>query len=271
MKLPSPVRFPLASALGLAFSLFVVSATQAQVLYRQTFGSTENNVSVNTVGWTVATGTSGTDYTTSFTTSPGVGGWITHSTGNPTNLPNVNTGTPSSSQSLGIAIVSLSSNDIRNGLIYTNQFSLNPSTYTEGLTFSWTQGNSNVNALYQVALQINGSWYASTQTFKNTTAVSSASNFATQAESGSFTFNTQAASWMNLNFTLGSTLNLGSVLAADLPAGAITGFGLYMTSPAAVTARFDTFTITAVPEPATATLILLGTATSLLIRRRRKS
>lgn len=270
MKL-SPLRLPLAQALGIVFSLLIVSAAQAQVLYRQTFGATGNNVSVDTVGWTVATGTSGTDYTTTFTTSPGVGGWIASSTGNPTNLPNVNTGAPSANESAGIAIVSLSANDIRNGIIYTNQFSLNPAAYTEGLTFSWTQGNNNVNALYQVALQINGSWYASTQTFKNTTTVSSASDFATQAESMSFNFNTQAASWMNLNFTLGSALTLGSILSADLPSGSITGFGLYMTSPNSVTARFDTFTITAVPEPATATLILLGTATSLLIRRRRRS
>lgn len=261
-----------AFALG-SFALLCLATTslQAQVLYRQTFGTTSNNVSVGSVGWTVATGATATNYTTGFDTANGLGGWLNNSNGNPQNLPNVNTGSATVSQSTGLAVVSLANASNRLGIIYTSQFSLNPADYSAGLQFSWNQGNNSTTINYRVAIQVNGAWYASTQTFANATSVSSVGNFASQSVAMTFNFNTLAATWRNLDFTLGSTLALGSTLTSNLSAGNITGFGLYMDSASGGTSRFDTFTITAVPEPTTVGLALLGLAGGLLISRRRRS
>jgi len=257
---------------GAALAVFALtaSATQAQVLYRQTYGTTSNNSSFSNVGWTVATGATATNYTSTFNTADGLGGWLNNSGGTPQNLPNVNTGGTSASESLGLAVVSLTNSSNRLGMLYTTQFSLNPADYA-GLTFSWNQGNASTNIAYRVAIQIGGSWYASSQSFANTTAVGSVANFATQSEAKSFAFSNLAASWLALDFTLGSELELGSALSSNLPTGNITGFGIYMASSSGATARMDTFTITAVPEPTTSAMLLLGAAGSLLISRKRRA
>lgn len=260
-----------AIALG-SFALLCLATTslQAQVLYRQTFGTTTNNVSVGTVGWTVATGEGATNYTTGFSTGNGLGGWLNNSNGNPQNLPNINTGSTSTSETTGLAVVSLTNSSNHLGIIYTSPFSLNPADYSAGLQFSWNQGNSSTTINYRVAIQVNGAWYASTQTFANATAVGSVANFASQSVAMTFDFNTLAATWRNLDFTLSQKLALGSTLTSNLSEGNITGFGLYMDTPSGGTSRFDTFTITAVPEPTTVGLALLSLAGGLLISRRRR-
>jgi len=77
------------------------------------------------------------------------------------------------------------------------------------------------------------------------------------------------AEWVQLSFTPGSVLALGTT-QVDLPAGAqITAFGIYQNTQIAKTnARYDNFEITVTPEPTTLSLLAIG-GFGMLVRRRK--
>lgn len=177
----------------------------------------------------------------------------------------------------------------------TTEFSFDPGAYPAGgVTFSWYQGNANQSAAgggqpisWQLAVRVGGAWYVSATQFFNT-PVTSGANFgslpegAGGAEFKSLVYNPAAANWLTLNFdgdyntatdagtasTLGA-LAVGAAPGADL-SGPITAFGLYR-GLVTGNGRMDTFTIDAVPEPASAGMIgaaLLGIAANSRRRTR---
>lgn len=147
----------------------------------------------------------------------------------------------------------------------TAKFSaINPADWT--LTFSWlAYDNQNVGYTY-ITVKINDQWYVSIDG-QGTTTVNT-------VQAKSVTLNPWANQWHLLNLTVAAdtsetpnaTLSVGSLVATALPAGNITGVGLYIAGAglANLTSdlvyRIDNFTITGtpgapappvVPEPAT--------------------
>jgi hypothetical protein len=242
----SPLQFPLVLCVACAS---LNSATKAAVIYRETFGNTTgSNVALPAGGWT--------------STSNGGSGWRSSpNAGRASNLPNVNAGT-SSSQSLGYLLNTTNTVSIA----YTSEYVIAQTVVPDLATISWYQGNNSADSETRVVVQIDGSWYATTQTFTNT-AVASNSNFGTEAEMQVFNWTTSASSWRALAVS-GTTETLGATLTESLPTGPIAAFGLYFA--ASSSQRFDTFEIQTVPEPAVAAIGGLGTLI-LFMRRRQNS
>jgi hypothetical protein len=246
--------------------LALTSAASAQnVVYRETFNNTTDpadNLALGNAGWALRhgllAGNGGIQ-----TTNTG----ISSVTGRPVDLGGVNSGSTDVVAN-GLAFSSLALTD-GDGIFYTNEYTVARSV-NEISTVSWYQGNANAGNSFRVAVQIGGAWYASDAAFTGP-AVGSAANFGTQAEAKSFTWTTAASAWRNLTFTPGTSLSLGAVLTEALPTGDLTGFGLYTNNRSGIL-RFDTFTITAVPEPSSfAALAGLGALGFVAARRRRRA
>jgi PEP-CTERM motif len=161
-----------------------------------------------------------------------------------------------------------------NWVATTSAFTVNTGANTVN-DMSFYSGNSFTASLEHFVVQIDGNWYATVQTFGNAAAVSSAANFAAQAQQDTFTWTTAASAWETLNYTPGTTLTLGSVLSSALPGDNITAFGLYSDGVGGTggTTRVDTFQIdaTAVPEPSSIALVLSGVGILMGFRRSRKA
>ena len=163
-----------------------------------------------------------------------------------------------------------------NWVATTSAFTVNTGANTVN-DMSFYSGNSFTASLEHFVVQIDGNWYATVQTFGNAAAVTSAANFAAQAQQDTFTWTTAASAWETLNYTPGTTLTLGSVLSSALPGDNITAFGLYSdgVGGAGATSRVDTFEIdatpTAVPEPGSVALVLSGVGVLMGLRRFRKA
>ncbi|MEJ0089855.1 MAG: PEP-CTERM sorting domain-containing protein [Limisphaerales bacterium] len=255
--------------------LLSMQTTQAQTpIYREVFGNnTAGNANLSTVGWLGSWGPTATD---SATPSPNNFG-VSAAVGAPNNLDNINAGGPSLSQANGLVFTSGTGASLNNWIAYTTEFTVDP-TLTPIQNISFYAGSSANGAFgipgFRVAVQIGGSWYASTAVFANTVAVASAANFNTGAQMMTFNWTTDASAWSSLDFTPGTSLVLGSTLASPLPGGSITGFGLYSDQePGAgnATRRFDTFQINPVPEPTSAMLVLAGAGALMVVRRFRKA
>jgi hypothetical protein len=154
----------------------------------------------------------------------------------------------------------------RRCLYWTPEFSLNPADYAAGsIKFSWFQGNQNVLDPIHLAVRIGTQWFVQTSGTTNSTSVTLATFFSA-SELKTVNFSTAAAGWSTLNFdgtydTVADTgtnstdpgsggmgLSIGAAAASDLPAGAITAFGLLSNDPQTTGAgnrRFDSFTIEA--------------------------
>ncbi len=274
--------------LGLALPLVASSAiAQTTVLYRETFGNTTgNNQLFSYSGWALhGVSTGGTVNVRTADGNHGVG----PAGGSPTGseFTNVGAGTQISTTS-GIAYLQL-----QNGfgaqfsagsasLAWTNEHVANSATFTTGQigSVSFFLGNASTATTVKIALQVGGAWYVTDASFTSDVAIPSASGFGASATEKIFTFTRDAAAWRTLNFTPGTnalgdngTGNLsvgGAALASDLPLGNVTAFGLFIPSGASATIRFDTFTITAIPEPsAFAGLAGLGALGFAASRRRR--
>ena len=162
-----------------------------------------------------------------------------------------------------------------NWIATTSAFTVDTTANTVN-DMSFYSGNAFTASLEHFVVQIDGNWYATVQTFGNAAAVSSAANFAAQAQLDTFTWTTAASAWETLNYTPGTTLTLGSVLSSALPGDNITAFGLYAdANPAPNTIRADTFQIdatpTGVPEPGSVALVLSGVGMLFGFRRFRKA
>jgi hypothetical protein len=171
-----------------------------------------------------------------------------------------------------------------NILTYTTEYTVNQSLWNVG-SISFYSGNTS-NAFpngmpgYRIAVQIDGNWYASSQLLTQTNNIANAAAFATSGQQLIFNWTPTASAWLSLSFTPGTTLALGGVIGSDLPADPITAFGLY-SDPAVntngvggiATRRWDTYEIdaTAIPEPSSLALALIGLGTLLGLRRSRKA
>ena len=141
-------------------------------------------------------------------------------------------------------------------IVYTEEFTVDRDQFAVD-TIRWDQA-AFASQSFRVAIEIDGVWYVSDETFTGPTNTSSGT-FDTNAAEMSLDF--ELALWRSLAFTPGSTLGAPGSLVA-LPDGDISAFGLYGTFSA--TMWFDTFTIEAasIPTPAAlpAGLAMLGLA-----------
>lgn len=131
------------------------------------------------------------------------------------------------------------------------------------VSFSWMERTNVTDSIWSVALQIdNGNWYVQNRVHDSTTVWSQEI----------FNFTTDASAWLNLNFTEGDVLELGSGLTDPLPSGQITSFGLYgegvYDGSAGQTQRFDNFTVS-IPEPNTLLLLGIAFGTVAIFRHRK--
>ena len=111
---------------------------------------------------------------------------------------------------------------------------------------TWEQRHNGGDDVTRVAVEIDGQWYASEQTFTN----ADGEYFATwYKESLDFA----SATWQDLLFTPDSQLELGTNTGLALPDGDITAFGFYTDNKSTGRLRYDTFAIYAEdlggPEP----------------------
>jgi PEP-CTERM motif len=262
-------------------------ASAQSVIYRETFGnSTGANASLTSIGWAVHS-TGGL-----LRSADAANTGISNQVGGPTGLANVNAGGVSASETNGLAFSFASNAATANGntftagnnpsLIWTNEYTVDRSV-NEVTSITFNMFNSATANRARIAIQISTQWYATNFAF-TTTATGGASLFATNSESKTFTFSSAAADWRELTFNgsltaNGSALSISAItLAASLPSGNITAFGMFM-DPTSTSGgnnsgvRFDTYTInaTAIPEPssfaALAGIALLGFA----VFKRRKS
>jgi hypothetical protein len=289
-------RFLFCKPVSLAFLISVTAGmtAQADVLYRETFGTdvTGGQGASSGYDWAIDIGSTALDKSASTDTTAAINRTANASKPNSATetIGQVNAGsvvgaTPAA-YGAGIPFVTQASG---NAIFWTSEFAttsgtglgINPSSYSS-LSFSWNQGNGAVDSSFRLALKINGQWYASQQQFFNTAAVTSAANFATGAELKTFNFAATASSWSLLSFdgtydvgthtgTSGTVLALGSQASSDL-SGNIDAFGLF--SDAAGTTgnrRFDSFEIDIIPIPEPSSLALLSLAGlgALAFKRRR--
>jgi hypothetical protein len=275
-----PSTLLLASALGVAATCSVASA-QPTVVYRETFSTTTNNLSPSTAGWGVNFGNSGAGYlATSF--SQNAAG-ISNFTGRVADVGNLDAGSnPSGTQtSTGFFFIAPTVSPLSTStpiLAWTAEGStLGLTTSTAG-QFSFYMGNTfyntNVAPVTRLAVQVGTSWFVTSQTF--TTANISGATFGTTAELKTFNFTTTSTAWHTLTFTQNGiaangsgSLSLGATATSNL-SGNINAWGIYVDSGTGANVRFDTFTVSAIPEPsAFAALAGLGMLGFAATRRRR--
>jgi hypothetical protein len=252
--LTSLFLFPLLGAI-----CFVANAAHAAVLYSETFTAASNQtLTAWGGGWSGYAGSSATDVTSvaaGSVDSVSVGFLNTTPT---TSWLSVNNNAAAVSRTFA-AITTFSSINVANGS-----------------TITWNMGNANVNNTVRLLVQVGGSWYASSSTFTTNPGIATATTFASELLAGTapletLVFNTSASNWLSFTLTSGSSMVLGGAAAADLSSNAITGIGFYVVSAAAKgqVTRIDNLMITAVPEPSTSAMLLLGLVAMGVAARRR--
>lgn len=271
--------------------LFCLQATYADVIYRETFSQTAGaaNTNFDFDGWagywssTAQTTDQGNTTNGAFQTvynNFGLGSSLGRPSGG--TYTNVNAG-PNVGNTNGFAFSSGFLSVSNSILTYTTEYTVNQSLWNVG-SISFYSGNTsnafpNGMPAWRIAIQMDGNWYASSQLLVQTVNVAAAANFPTTAQQLVFNWTTTASAWDSLSFVPGSTLALGGVIGSDLPADPITAFGLY--SDASVntngvggiaTRRWDSYEIdgTAVPEPSSVMLALVGFGALLGLLRSRK-
>lgn len=241
---------------------FHVSAQS--LIYSENFGranGANGTADPSTYNWSGLAGNTTTVSALGFGTAFAVSANV----GKPIDAPQINAGTNlQGTEGLGVLFSTINTANYRY-LLTTNEYVFNPADYS-ALTFSWYGANSVSGTTQRLAVQIGGTWYAtSNQTFSVPVATSGA-NFTTNATQHSVNFYT--AAWSGL--TTSGSLQLGST--TSLPSGNLTAFGVYSEFGTAGVNRIDTFQIlaTPIPEPTTAlALLVAGGAGYFLIRRRR--
>jgi len=200
-------------------TLTVLPASSGNVLYRETFWNQSGSVNepLSQVGWTGLTGT---------TVTPDANFIASNSVGKPTGLSIVNAVEPDPNPAKELGFIAAFSTNAPY-FAFTGEFTLNLNQFTV-TGVSWYQGHNNVNLATRFAIEIDGQWYVTNQTFTNT-AVGSGGDFQNAsggAEEKVFTWSTAAADWLELDFVQGSSISIGNPASADI-SGEITSFGLY--------------------------------------------
>jgi len=257
--------------------LLSMQVTHAQTpIYRELFANTSGANAVPSIdSWAGSWSATAID-------SQGTGGGatagyfgISSSTGNSLGPVGINTTPAEPATGPGFLFVSGGAGHpgAVNWIADTSAYTVNTASYSIN-DISFYSGNNFTASLEHIVVQIDGNWYATVQTFGNAAAVTSAANFASQAQLDTFTWTTAASAWETLNYTPGTTLTVGSVLTSALPGDNITAFGLYSDGTgASSTMRADTFQIdaTPVPEPSSVVLVLSGFGVLMSLRRSRKA
>ncbi|WP_277481372.1 malectin domain-containing carbohydrate-binding protein [Catalinimonas alkaloidigena] len=209
--------------------------TSSQVLYREVFGN--NNTEVNPgnnvpepidplteAGWNNYEGANAQLITLFGRQDPQPKAAISGFNGKPSNLDNVNAGaTPDQKQ--GFLFANIPSD---RWFAYTEEFSINLDSY-ENIQFSWHQGHASASNTTYLVIKVNDVWYVHNDG-KTNTAISSASNFNTDAELKTIAFSASAEDWKVLEFVEGSNLSVGDTPASDIPLGQLSALGLYSAS-----------------------------------------
>ncbi|HYE19399.1 MAG TPA: PEP-CTERM sorting domain-containing protein [Tepidisphaeraceae bacterium] len=167
------------------------------------------------------------------------------------------------------------------GLVYTSEFGAVGLGDLTNLGFH-SNNSSGTGGSYRIVVRVDtantlldpsdDAWYASEATYTSSGGL--ANNWTTNPSAGvhDLAYAPAAAGWRALTFVptgAGQQITLGTAgsVASDLT-GTLTAAGLYMNANTATTLRYDTFQVSAVPEPASvAALGIVGMA--LLGRRRR--
>jgi hypothetical protein len=271
-------RILLATVLA-GISLLSPQVSQAQTpIYRELYANTSGaNVAPSVDSWAGSWSAAAID-------SQGTGGGavagyfgLSSSTGNASGPVGINTTPAEPATGPGFLFVSGGAGHpgATSWIATTSAYTVNTASYSIN-DMSFYSGNNYTASVEHFVVQIDGSWYASVQTFGNAAAVTSAANFATQAQLDTFTWTTAASAWETLNYTPGTTLTIGSVLSSALPGDNITAFGLYSDGTGvSSTIRADTFEIDATPiaapEPSSVVLALSGLGVLMGLRRSRKA
>lgn len=124
-------------------------------------------------------------------------------------------------------------------------------------SLSFVSANANSLAT-RFALQVDSQWYVSDATFTPPLEALS-SNFGNTAQTFTLAVNGSTL-WRTLSFTAGSVLGTPGGSTTTLPtSGTVNSFGFYINA-ATGTYRYDSYTIhaTAVPEPGTLAMLVLG-------------
>jgi hypothetical protein len=260
-------------------TLLSIQSTQAQTpIYRELFANTSGaNVAPSVDSWAGSWTAAATDSQNTVAGGGAVAGYfgISSSTGNSSGPVGINTTPAEPATGPGFLFVSGGAGHpgATSWIATTSAYTVNTANYSVN-DMSFYSGNNFTASLEHFVVQIDGNWYASVQTFGNAAAVTSAANFASQAQLDTFTWTTAASAWETLNYTPGTTLTVGSVLTSALPGDNITAFGLYSDGTgASATMRADTFQIdaTPVPEPSSIVLALSGLGVLMGLRRSRKA
>lgn len=250
-------------------ALGMAGAAQAQVIYQQVFGNSTGSYQIpSAVGadwneWLFGAASSSYAPSVAWT---GVG--VTNGAGLSSTDVNIGAALPAVTQSVtNGALVSTGANMSMLG--YTTALTIDPTAYSQ-LQFSWLQKSANFAADYtRVIVCVGSKWYMSSTNFMTSSSA---------VGSETFTYTPTASSWYLLanGATFSKSLipdntNVESLVTtpgSDL-SGNITGFGLILNSKASNYLYIDSFAVTAVPEPASASLLVLGSITLLGMRLRR--
>jgi hypothetical protein len=254
------------------------SARGEMVLYRETFG---NDASAGfreaaDYGWQCYYGTFGRPvgaYDGTQSPPPVYRHTVTDLPGRPAGLPGINAGATFGTDGGFWAFEQTWPYNAGRLLLFTDEYAINRATWAVSAA-SWHQGNDNdaEPAESRVAIRIGGQWYASTQVFTGADVPPGAFGSSPSVAHHMLPFTSAAAAWRPLIFDpdVLLQLTLEEQLAAPLPDGDITAFGLYIRQNGSDFQAVDTFQIEAmvIPEPVTAALLGVGLS-ALLLRRRR--
>ncbi len=250
---------------------FAPAGYGAPVVYLQTFANTTNgNLSSSSYGWE-AYRTSNAGGVENVTGNSGAVG--SSASAGATNPTSVNATLPGSETVSGRIFMSKSNQDSGAWAAYTN--TAETATINNAFTgkledvasFAFEHGHSSAGITLRLLVQVADEWYVSTDAYTNN--IGGSANFPDDAEGVTHTL-TGGDEWFAVAFNPASSMGTIDTTAVALT-GDVQAYGVYGNwgSSGDTTARFDNFTINAIPEPAS--LALMGLGGMLVLGRGRRA